>query len=61
MVVLVQYSLGWNTYLLFSFNIVNFVWKTDEGKAESILLILFFGSPLSSVGEELWGGAGSLI
>ena len=36
----VQLPLGWNTYVLFHTDIVNFVWKTDE--AESIVL-LFFG------------------
>ena len=28
----VQLPLGWNTYLLFDSDIVNFVWKTDEGE-----------------------------
>ena len=37
----VQLSLEWNTYLLFSSDIVNFVWKTDEGKAENIVLSIF--------------------
>ena len=31
-----QLLLGWNTYLLFNTDIVNFVLKTDEGEAESI-------------------------
>ena len=40
----VQLPLEWNSYLLSSTDIVNFVWKTDEGEAESIvLLICFFG------------------
>ena len=40
----VQLPLGWNTYLLFDTDIVNFVCKTDEGKVETIvLLFLFFG------------------
>ena len=30
----VQLPLEWNTYLLFNFDIVNFVQKTDEGEAE---------------------------
>ena len=30
--VLVHLQLEWNTYLLFNSNIVNFVWKTDEGE-----------------------------
>ena len=29
------------TYLLFNTNIVNFVWKADEGEAESIVLLIF--------------------
>ena len=41
LVVRVQLPLGWNTYLLFNSNIVNFVWKTDEGEAESIVLLVF--------------------
>ena len=53
-----QLPLGWNTYLLFNFDIVNFVWKADEGKAESIvLLFLFFGGSLIFGGWEVvgWG------
>ena len=34
---LVQLLLEWNTYLLFNCDIVNIVWKTVEGEAESIL------------------------
>ena len=41
MAVRVQLSLGWNTYLLFNADIVNFVWKTDEGEAENIVLLVF--------------------
>ena len=37
--VLVQLPLGWNTYLLFNTDTVNFAAKTDESEAESILLI----------------------
>ena len=33
MAVRVQLPLGWNTYLLFNSDIVNFVCKTDEGEA----------------------------
>ena len=29
------------TYLFFNSNIVNFVWKTDEGKAAIIVLLIF--------------------
>ena len=41
LVVRVQLPLGWNTYLLFNSGIVNFVWKTNEGEAESIVLLNF--------------------
>ena len=37
----VQLLLGWNTYLLFNTDIVNFVWKTDDREAESIVLLIF--------------------
>ena len=30
--ILVYLPLEWNTYLLFNSDIVNFVWKTDEGE-----------------------------
>ena len=36
----VQLPLGWNIYLLLNSDIVSFVWKTDEGKTESIVLIV---------------------
>ena len=36
-----QLLLRWNTYLLFNFDIVNFVQKTDEVEAESIVLLIF--------------------
>ena len=39
LVVRVQLPLGWTTYVLFSTDIVNFVWKTDE--VESIVLLIF--------------------
>ena len=38
----VQLPLGWNTYLLFNTDTVNFAWEADEGEAESIVLFLFF-------------------
>ena len=41
LVVRVQLPLGWNIYLLFDTDIVNFVWKTDEGEAESVTLFIF--------------------
>ena len=37
----VQLLSGWNTYLLFSLDVVNFVWKIDEGEVESIVLLIF--------------------
>ena len=41
LVVQVQLPLGWNTHLLLNTDIVNFVWKTDDGEAESIVLLIF--------------------
>ena len=41
LVVWVQLLLGWNTYLLFSTDIVNFVWKTNEGEAKGIVSLIF--------------------
>ena len=35
----VQLPLGWNTYVVFTTDILNFVCKTDE--AESIVLLIF--------------------
>ena len=37
----VQLPLGRNTCLLFSSDIVSFVWKINEGEAESIVLLIF--------------------
>ena len=37
----VQLPLGWNTYLFFNSDIMNFVWETDDGKAKSIVLLIF--------------------
>ena len=51
-----QLLLGWNTYLLFNSDIVNFVWKTDEGKAESIVLLIFFFGGALIIGG--WGVVG---
>ena len=39
---LITVRLGWNTYLLFNTDIVNFVWKTDEGEAKSIVFVNFY-------------------
>ena len=41
MAVRVQLPVGWNTYLLLNTDIVNFVWKTNEGMGESIVLLKF--------------------
>ena len=38
---LVHLALKLNTYLLFNFDIMNFVQKTDEEEAESIVLLIF--------------------
>ena len=50
---------------LFTFNsdIMNFVWKTDEGEAESIVLLIFcfLGVLQSWMGEGLWDETESLI
>ena len=55
-------KLGWNTYLLFNTDIVNFVWKTDEGEAKSIvLLILVFWRCLNRWMRGGGVGAESLI
>ena len=40
MTVLVQLLLEWNN-LLFNFDIVNFVGKSDEGNAQSSVLLIF--------------------
>ena len=32
---------GWNTYLLFNSDVMNFVWKTNEWEAENIVLLFF--------------------
>ena len=39
-----------DTYLLFNSDIVNFVWKTDEGEAESIVLFFVFSGGALIVG-----------
>ena len=41
MAVRVQLPLGLNICLLLNSDIVSFAWKTDEGKTESIVLIIF--------------------
>ena len=33
--------LGWNTYFLFNSDTVNFLWRSDEEEAESIVLLIF--------------------
>ena len=59
----VQLRLGWNTYLLFNTNIVNFVWKTNEEEAESIAFFSFGSLAVlqSSVDEGWWSGVEILI
>ena len=37
LVVRIHLPLGWNNDLLFNSDIVNFVWKTNEREAESIV------------------------
>ena len=37
----VQLTLGWTTYLLFISDIRNFVWKTNQGEAESIVIFCY--------------------
>ena len=39
--VLVQLPLGWNNYLRFNTDMVDFMWKTDEGEAKEIVLLVF--------------------
>ena len=41
LVIRVQLPLGWNTYLLFNTDTVNFEWKTDEAETESICFVNF--------------------
>ena len=60
----VQLPLGWNTYLLFNIDIVNFMSNTDEGEAECIALLIFiFGQCLNHLWmrEGWWGGAERLM
>ena len=47
---LVQLPSGWNTYLFFNYDIVNFVCKTDEREAESIVMLFLFFSGALIVG-----------
>ena len=63
--VLVHLLLEWNTYLHFNADIVNLVWKTNEGEGEGrkhcfvnfcSLVLLYL-----SVGEGLWVQTESLI
>ena len=37
----VRLPLWWNIYWLFNSDITNFVWKTDEGDTESIVMLIF--------------------
>ena len=58
MTVRVQLPLGWDTYLLFNSDIVNFVWKTDDGETEYIVLLIFV---LWWCFNRRWGWAESII
>ena len=40
-VLAVYLPLGWNTYLFFNSDIMNFVWKTDEKGKEGVQKALF--------------------
>ena len=52
----------WNMYLLFKADIVNFVWKNNEGEAESIILILIISSFLSvKYFLKVWANGFSLL
>ena len=42
LVVKVQLPLGWNTYLLFKLDVVNFEWKTDRGRQEALIFCCCF-------------------
>ena len=43
---------GWDTYLLFKFNVVNFMWKTNEVEAGSIILLFFLSFECPSIVSE---------
>ena len=49
--------------MFFNTDIVNFVWKIDDGEVESIFFVnfCFFAVLESSVDEGWWGGVESLI
>ena len=59
----VQLPLGWNTYLLFNSNTVNFVRKTDVGGGRNHCFVNFCSLVVlySLVDKGLWGRAESLI
>ena len=63
--VLVHLLLEWNTYLHVNSDIVNFVWKTDEGREGGRKHCFYNFCSLAllylSVGEGLWVGAESFI
>ena len=42
--------------MLFNSDIVNFVWKTDQGKAESSVVLIFCSLAVLLLGEGWWGG-----
>ena len=60
LVFLVQLTLGWTTYLLFISDIVNFVWKNDQGGGRKHCYFLLFDEALL-VDEGCWDRARSLI
>ena len=63
LLVQVQLPLGWNTYLLFNTDIVNFAWKINEGENRKYRFVNFyFLVVLEFLMDEGWqGGAKSLI
>ena len=63
MVVWIQLPLRWNTYLLFSSDIVHSVWEIDDGGGRKYSFVNFCSLVVLSlsVGEGWWGGSESLI
>ena len=51
LVVKVQLPLGWNTYLLFKLDVVNFEWKTDRGRQEALIFFFLLFEGALIVGE----------
>ena len=61
MAVRLQLLLGWKTYVLFNTDIVNFVWKTDEGEKESIVLLIFVLWRCLNLPWMMGGGVGQKV